>query len=151
MSTVSWYNGDHREREVITMSEKMTKKEELFVRYYCSDAKFNGALAARMAGYSAKTSNVAAAQLLTKLSVQRGVESFMAEVRNSTKLTAEKLVQELEEVRVAALSCETPQCSAAVSSIMGKAKLVGLDRDANQDEQKPTPVTVNLSVRDASK
>lgn len=133
------------------MAEKMTKKEELFVRYYCSDAKFNGALAARMAGYAPKSSNVTAAQLLTKPSVQRGVELFMEEVRKSTKLTAEKLIGELEEVRVAALTCETPQCSAAVSSIMGKAKLAGLDRDANQDEQKPTPVTVTLAVKDASK
>jgi phage terminase small subunit len=133
------------------MSENMTKKEEMFVRYYCSDAKFNGALAARMAGYAPKSSHVTAAQLLAKPKIQRGIELFMDELRKSTKLTAEKLVQELEEVRVAALSCETPQCSAAVSSIMGKAKLVGLDRDANQEEQKPTPVTVTLAVKDASK
>lgn len=42
-------------------------------------------------------------------------------------ITVEALLKELEEVKVIAMTCETPQSSAAVSAIMNKAKLVGLD------------------------
>jgi len=43
-------------------------------------------------------------------------------------VTVATLLRELEEARVVALSCETPQTSAAVSATMGKAKLCGLDK-----------------------
>lgn len=42
-------------------------------------------------------------------------------------VTVESLLRELEEVRASAMGLETPQCSAASSAIMHKAKLVGLD------------------------
>lgn len=43
-------------------------------------------------------------------------------------VTVATLLRELEEARTIALSCETPQTSAAVSATMGKAKLCGLDK-----------------------
>lgn len=43
-------------------------------------------------------------------------------------VTIATLLRELEEARIIALSCETPQTSAAVSATMGKAKLCGLDK-----------------------
>lgn len=42
-------------------------------------------------------------------------------------VTVESLLEELEAVRALAMTAETPQCSAASSAIMHKAKLVGLD------------------------
>jgi len=42
-------------------------------------------------------------------------------------ITIESLLIELDEARAAALGCESPQSSAAVSATMSKAKLVGLD------------------------
>ena len=42
-------------------------------------------------------------------------------------ITIDSLLKELNEIKEAAMSLETPQCSAAVSSVMSKAKLVGLD------------------------
>ena len=42
-------------------------------------------------------------------------------------VTVESLLKELELVRALAMTTETPQCSAASSAIMSKAKLVGLD------------------------
>ena len=42
--------------------------------------------------------------------------------------TVDSLVAELEEIKQVALSAETPQTSAAVSAVMGKAKLCGLDK-----------------------
>lgn len=43
-------------------------------------------------------------------------------------VTVESLTEELEEARKAALGAENPQCGAAVSATMGKAKLYGLDK-----------------------
>ena len=42
-------------------------------------------------------------------------------------ITIDSLMAELNEIKEVALSLETPQCSAAVSSVMSKAKLVGFD------------------------
>lgn len=49
----------------------------------------------------------------------------MAGVRHG--VTIDSLMAELNEIKEVALSLETPQCSAAVSSVMSKAKLVGFD------------------------
>lgn len=42
-------------------------------------------------------------------------------------ITIDSLLKELNEIKETAMNLETPQCSAAVSSVMSKAKLVGLD------------------------
>lgn len=56
------------------------------------------------------------------------VEELRAEVRERFMVTIESLIAELEEARQAALGAENPQCGAAVSATMGKAKLCGLDK-----------------------
>ena len=60
------------------------------------------------------------------------VAGLIAELRTKASkkhdVTVASLLRELEEARVVALSCETPQTSAAVSATMGKAKLCGLDK-----------------------
>ena len=55
-------------------------------------------------------------------------EEVRADVRERFMVTVESLIEELEEARQAALGAENPQCGAAVSATMGKAKLAGLDR-----------------------
>lgn len=42
-------------------------------------------------------------------------------------ITIDSLLKELNEIKEVAMSLETPQCSAAVSSVMSKAKLTGHD------------------------
>lgn len=42
-------------------------------------------------------------------------------------VTVESLIEELNEIKGVALTAETPQSSAAVSAVMNKAKLCGLD------------------------
>lgn len=44
------------------------------------------------------------------------------------KITVDELLAELEENRQAALQAETAQASAATAATMGKAKLLGLDK-----------------------
>ena len=43
-------------------------------------------------------------------------------------MTVGDLLKELEEARQAALGAENPQSSAAVAATMGKAKILGLDK-----------------------
>lgn len=50
------------------------------------------------------------------------------EVQKKHCVTVESLMAELEESRGIALGAETPQCGAANSATMGKAKLAGLDK-----------------------
>lgn len=54
-------------------------------------------------------------------------------------VTVDSLVAELEQIKQIALAAETPQTSAAVSAVMGKAKLTGLDKQLVE-------VSGNLSV-----
>ncbi len=51
-----------------------------------------------------------------------------APVIKKAQITVEDLLRELEEARTVAMTCETPQSSAAIAATMGKAKLLGLDK-----------------------
>lgn len=55
-------------------------------------------------------------------------EQLQADALTKHDVTVESLLEELEEARGIALAAETPQTSAAVSATLGKAKLVGLDK-----------------------
>ena len=59
----------------------------------------------------------------------RGLEGYMWR-RDSERnnITVDTLLAELEANRLAALNAPTPQVSAAVAATMGKAKLLGLDK-----------------------
>lgn len=60
--------------------------------------------------------------------IQAYAEKLREEMRERFMVTVESLTEELEEARKAALGAENPQCGAAVSATMGKAKLYGLDK-----------------------
>ncbi len=54
-------------------------------------------------------------------------EELKQETADTHGITIATLLDELDSIKVIAMGAETPQCSAAVSSVMSKAKLVGLD------------------------
>lgn len=56
------------------------------------------------------------------------INALRAEAAKRHHVTVDSLVAELDETRRAALAAETPQTSAAVAATMGKAKLMGLDK-----------------------
>jgi phage terminase small subunit len=64
-------------------------------------------------------------------------------------ITVEKLLDELEEARLAAMGLEVPQCSSAVTATMSKAKLLGLDKQIidhqSSDGSMGKPLDVNIS------
>lgn len=70
-----------------------------------------------------------ASALMKDVKVMSRVEELRAKVVAKVVLTVENLIAELEEARAAALTAgPSPQSSAAVAATMGKAKLLGFDK-----------------------
>jgi len=69
-----------------------------------------------------------ASALSRNLQVLARFEELQEQALKSHNVTIASLLKELEEARSIALAAETPQASAAVSATLGKAKLVGLDK-----------------------
>ena len=64
-------------------------------------------------------------------------------------ITLQSLIDELEEARVAALTAETVQSSAAVAATQAKAKLTGMDKlviDNISSDGSMTPKGVNVTI-----
>lgn len=70
---------------------ELTDKQRRFVEEYCID--FNGAAAARRAGYSEDTANVIASQNLTKLNIRNAVDAYLKERSMSAAEAIDKLTQ----------------------------------------------------------
>lgn len=73
--------------------------------------------------------HIAASRLLADAKVALRVDELRSKAANKVVLTVESLIAELEEARAAALTAgPSPQSSAAVAATMGKAKLLGFDK-----------------------
>lgn len=69
-----------------------------------------------------------ASELMQNGNVAGMIAQLRQRVAKRHDCTVDSLVAELEEIKQVALAAETPQTSAAVSAVMGKAKLCGLDK-----------------------
>lgn len=110
----------------------LTPKQENFCQLYI---ELGNASEAYRQSYDADSMNdnvvhVKASELLSSGKVAVRVEQLKAEHKKRHNITVDTLLLELEEARKAALdpALEKPQTSAAVSATMGKAKLLGLDK-----------------------
>lgn len=108
----------------------LTIKQEAFCQAYvetgdASEAYRKAYVADKM---KPETIHNKAYQLRQQGDVRARIEELQAEVKRRHNVTVDSLIKELEEARQSALTAETPQSSAAVAATMGKAKLVGLDK-----------------------
>lgn len=78
------------------MAAKLTPKQKRFVDEYLID--LNATQAAIRAGYSPKTANEQAAQLLAKLSIQNYLHKRQSERVQRTEITQDRVLQELAAV-----------------------------------------------------
>lgn len=76
-------------------SERLTAKQRLFVNEYLVD--LNGTQAAIRAGYSEKTANVIASEVLAKPYIQSEIERLVQERERRTKLTADFVLSTIQE------------------------------------------------------
>lgn len=74
----------------------MNPKQERFCREYVID--LNGTQAAIRAGYSEKTANEQAAQLLAKLSIKNKIKELQNKIQERTEITADMVVNELAKI-----------------------------------------------------
>lgn len=109
----------------------LTLKQEAFCQAYIQ-CKGNASEAYRTAYDASKMKpesiHVNASKLLDNAKVALRISELQAEVLHEHNITVNSLIAELNDIKRAALSAETPQCSAAVGAVMGKAKITGLDK-----------------------
>lgn len=116
---------------------KLTEKQEAFCRAYIETGN---ASEAYRAAYDAEnmalpTVNRSAKALMDNHKIAARLEELRAPIIQKHNITVDSLIAELEEARMAALTAETPQSSAAVSATMSKAKLVGLDKQVIETKE----------------
>lgn len=76
--------------------KKLTDKEEAFCQSYLVD--FNGAKAARTAGYSPDSAKEIACENLTKPHIQARIHQLRAEMGKAYNVTRERIAQELARI-----------------------------------------------------
>ncbi len=116
----------------------LTQKQENFCRSYVEQG--NASEAYRVA-YSAKNMGdesvrVEAYRVISRPHVSLRIEELQAAAAKRNEITVDDLIAELEEARQVALSAETPQTSAAIAGTMGKAKLLGMDKQVMEHTGK---------------
>lgn len=108
----------------------LTPKQEAFCLAYretgsASEAYRKAYSAGKM---KAATVNRTAKELIDNPKIAARLSELAEATAARHQITVDDLIAELEEARKAALGAETVQASAATAATMGKAKLLGLDR-----------------------
>ena len=106
---------------------KLTPKQARFVEEYLLD--LNAAAAARRAGYSEKTADSIAAQLLSKTKVFEAVQSAVAARSAKTEITAEYVLENLKRLSERCMGEKEFAPSAAARSLELLGKHLGLFSD----------------------
>lgn len=121
---------------------ELTPKQESFCLTYIETG--NASEAYRQAyeaeGMKPETINRKAKELLDNGKITARIEELKAEHAERHKLTVDDLLAELEEARTLAKAKENP--NAMTQATMGKAKLLGLDKqiiEAKMEETTPPP------------
>ncbi|OFS84495.1 terminase [Oligella sp. HMSC05A10] len=109
-------------------AKRLTLKQESFCLAYIETG--NASEAYRMS-YSAEkmtaaSVSVAASRLLDNAKIALRIAELKAEHAKRHEITVDDLIAELEEARQ--LAIDTSQSGSAVTATMGKAKLLGLDK-----------------------
>lgn len=110
---------------------ELTPKQQLFVDEYLKDR--NGTQAAIRAGYSKKTANEQAAQLLAKLSISDEVQRRTALASKSADITKADLLKELSKGAFHELDMANWRPADKLKAIEIIAKLMGLLDGKNAD------------------
>lgn len=106
----------------------LTPKQEKFCLVYLETGNASEAYRQAYDASNMKTESVnrKAKDVLDNVKITARLEELRAPIIAKAQLTVEDLLRELEEARRLALDTEAP--APAVSATMGKAKLLGLDK-----------------------
>lgn len=108
----------------------LTAKQEAFCIAYLETGNATEAYrrAYDVSKMAPATINRAAKDVIDNSKIAARLAELRAPVIKKAQITVEDLLRELEEARTVAMTCETPQSSAAIAATMGKAKLLGFDK-----------------------
>ena len=126
----------------------LTLKQEAFCQRYIETG--NASEAYRQAYKSkakAATQHRSAHEVLANPNVAARVAELKAGLAKAHQVTVASLLLELEEARTVAKRQKT--ASSMVQATMGKAKLVGLDKDPDTGGEEAQPIKVVVEVSDA--
>lgn len=106
----------------------LTPKQEAFCIAYIETGNASGAYRSAYNAENMTDKQVweESSKLLKTPKVSQRVEQMKEEHRARHRVTVDDLLKELEEARTLAMSIESP--APAVSATMGKAKILGLDK-----------------------
>ncbi|EAS1798047.1 terminase small subunit [Salmonella enterica] len=129
----------------------LTIKQEAFCQAYIETGNASEAYRTAYAADKMKPEavHVQACKLQDNPKIALRIKELRGEIKQRHNVTVDSLLAELEEARQKALSAEAPQSSAAVAATMGKAKLVGLDKQiidhtSSDGTMATKPTTIRL-------
>ncbi|EBV8138980.1 terminase small subunit [Salmonella enterica subsp. enterica serovar Thompson] len=129
----------------------LTIKQEAFCQAYIETGNASEAYRTAYAADKMKPEavHVQACKLQDNPKIALRIKELRGEIKQRHNVTVDSLLAELEEARQKSLSAETPQSSAAVAATMGKAKLVGLDKQiidhtSSDGTMATKPTTIRL-------
>ena len=85
-------------------------------------------------------------QFMNRKSVKKLIRQLKEDAMARHRITVDDLIDELEEHRQIAISIETPQLSAANAATMGKAKLLGFDKNVIDHTSSDGSMTPKSSI-----
>ena len=127
----------------------LTPKQEKFCQLYI---ELGNASEAYRQSYDADsmaepTVNTKASELLAHGKITVRLEQLRKEHSKRHNVTVDTLLIELEEARLAAFEGERVQVAAAVAATMGKAKILGFDKQVIEHTGDPNnPINMSLKV-----
>ena len=126
----------------------VTEQQEAFCRVYVEtgNASESYRRSYNAGNMGANTIAVKASNMLDRDNVRVRIAQLRETHTKRHNVTVDSLVAELEEIKNVALSAETPQSSAAVAAVLGKAKLMGLDKQLVQLSGGLDNVNTNINI-----
>ncbi|MFD2200194.1 terminase small subunit [Shivajiella indica] len=77
---------------------ELTEKEYRFANYYLGEARFNATEAAKLAGYSENTARQQGSRMLTKVNIEKYIQSKSSEILQRNGVTQEKVLAEIVKI-----------------------------------------------------
>lgn len=120
-----------QKRGEVMPNKKLTEKQKRFCEEYLID--LNATQAAIRAGYSSKTASRIAIELLNKTHVSKYLTELMRKRSESTKITSEQVVKELEKIAFSDAEITGKEKMKALE-LLGKH--LGMFQNQTSDENK---------------
>ena len=122
--------------------EKLTEKQKMFCKEYIVD--LNATQACIRAGYSEKTAKQIGSENLSKPYLQDEIAKLIKDREERVKLTADKVLEDIERVRGLAEGSEQYNVSLKASELQGKHLAMFTDKQQIDGEVMMPIVNVRL-------